>query len=106
MRNLTDILDRKLTAGFSSRELIESARKILGEYGVESYEREADRVRLAILKLAGADLEETKKYTKIAKVDYRDVLASAEYPHQSKAGTSRPELIRKDKEQYEKWLGE
>jgi hypothetical protein len=68
-------------------------------------------VRLAIVKLAGTDLESLRRYTLMAKQDYRDVLAWAEYPLQSKAGVikagpDKDRLIRKDREQYEQWLFE
>lgn len=47
---------------------------ILDEYGTEPYERERERVQLAILHLSEGDIEEVRAYTKAAKRDYRDVL--------------------------------
>ncbi len=53
---------------------------ILNEYGTERWHHEPDRVRLAALKIAAGRLEELRIQTKLAKTDYRDVLASAESP--------------------------
>ena len=82
---------------------------LLESYGAEEYEREPDRVRLAILKLAGRDPEKVEKYVHSARGDYRDVLAWAEYPNQMRVQcglgiAAREELIRRDREQYERWL--
>ncbi|HSS65236.1 MAG TPA: hypothetical protein VLS27_12450 [Gammaproteobacteria bacterium] len=74
------------------------------------------RVQLAVLKLANGSLERLREYVDLARRDYRDVLALAEYPREMKAThLVRPELsprqrrelarIRKqDREQYLKWL--
>src|SRR6266404_4991616 len=53
---------------------------ILNEYGTERWHHEPDRVRLAALKIAAGRLEELRIQIKIAKTDYRDVLAPAENP--------------------------
>ena len=104
-------------------KVIEKAKKIfpnldidvvlaeLDRYGVESYERERDRVQLAILKLSQEErLPSPAHYVEAAKRDYRDVLAWAEYPGQIMVlpGDLSPEehrlLGRADLEQYEAWL--
>ena len=85
---------------------------LLDRYGVESHEQERDRVHLAILKLSDEeDLTEPTRYVEIAKRDYRDVLAWAEYPGQMRTPTHAvrsPEqqraIVRADREQYEAWL--
>lgn len=83
---------------------------ILESYGTEKYEKEPDRVRLAILKLSGSDLEQIKRTTNIAKQDYRDVLAWAEYPRQSKIiqrlpeGPEKQKIVKADRAEYEEWL--
>ena len=51
----------------------------LASYGVEEWEREAPRVRAAILKLANGDRARLLEELAVAKRDYRDVLAGAEY---------------------------
>jgi hypothetical protein len=53
----------------------------LDEYGKESYEREIDRVRLDILKLANGKMDGLQQAIKSAKSDYRDVISWAEYPN-------------------------
>lgn len=53
---------------------------ILDLYGVESYERERERVQVGILKLSGGDVDRLLAAVADAKKDYRDVLWWAEYP--------------------------
>jgi hypothetical protein len=86
----------------------ESVLGILAGYGTETWHREADRVRAAILKLSHRSLDALCYWTEIAKSDYRDVLASAEYP---RYGQSSPrtddqhnQIIRSDREQYDEWF--
>lgn len=80
--------------------------EILNTYGIESYEQEPYRVRPAILKLSGPDIEEIKKTTTFAKQDYRDILTWAEYPGQSKKwsmpdGPKKQKLVEADRKEYE-----
>lgn len=85
---------------------------MLGEYGTESWHREADRVRLAALKLASGGIERLRSAIESAKCDYRDVLASAEYPgyfeQVPRTGALAPEqeqrIIDTDWRQYQDWL--
>ena len=65
---------------------------MLGEYGAEDWQREADRVRLATLKLAGGSMERLRYEVEGAKCDYRDVLAPAEYPGYCKRVGGRKKL--------------
>lgn len=53
--------------------------QVLNRYGVESYELEHERVKLAILKLSEGDPDKLQYYLDCAKRDYRDVLYWAEY---------------------------
>lgn len=85
----------------------------LDRYGVEPYERERERVQLGVLKLSGGELERLPALVDMAKGDYRDVLAYAEYPEEVRLSY---EVIRKlppeeiqairsrDREQYLRWL--
>jgi len=68
----------------------------LDTYGVESYERERERVQLAILALAEGSEEKLADFVAVAKKDYRDVLFWAEYPDEAKLDT--PEKRRRVKE--------
>ncbi len=86
---------------------------ILEEYGVESYEREQSRVQLAIIKLSEGDRGQLEEYVSLAKTDYRDVLAYAEYPEEMKtsykemrqiSAAKTKALRQRDREHYLKWI--
>ena len=70
------------------------------------------RVVLAVLKLSDGDIAAAEANLETARMDWRDVIAYAEYPAYMKAtsGSARPdpdrrsELIQADWEQYECWL--
>ena len=86
---------------------------ILRQYGQEDYEKESPRIQLAIIKLSDGDLEKLVEYVNLAKRDYRDVLAYAEYPEEIRTGfvgmqkltEEEARAIReRDREQYLNWL--
>jgi hypothetical protein len=85
---------------------------ILNEYGTEKWQREQPRVQLAMLKLAKGNLEKLRAAVNVAKSDYRDVLAPAEYPLYAKGSfrtgnlpvKERQRVIDSDWRQYEEWL--
>ena len=85
---------------------------VLSEYGTESWQREPDRVRLAVLKLAAGNMEKLRQGIETAKQDYRDVLAYAEYPgYMTRVpgpGTRPPDEVQRivdaDWKQYQDWL--
>jgi hypothetical protein len=52
---------------------------LLDEYGRESYERERERVHIAILQLSEGQSDLLLHYIDRAKQDYRDVIHWAEY---------------------------
>lgn len=66
--------------------------ELIDRYGVESYERERERVQLAILKLSAASEDKVREYMAVAKRDYRDVLFWAEYPEESRLDTPEKRL--------------
>jgi hypothetical protein len=106
---LKALLEGKLETMFPEDFTRRRVRKILLEYGHEAHEREPDRVRLAILKLAGAELRSVEKYTGYAQDDYRTILAWAEYPRQAREwvmpdADTRREMIDADLAEYENWL--
>jgi hypothetical protein len=87
--------------------------EILDLYGVESYERERERVQLAILKLCEGSQEKLLHFLDVAKADYRDVLAWAEYPHAMRLSVAETEALsaeerrgmqQRDLQQYQAWL--
>lgn len=112
-------LRRKLAHLWPEDHDRDEAIRMLTRYGTESWEREVERVHLAILKLAEGRLETLPECVEAAKRDYRDVLYWAESPELSRAGgwTSKRNLSpteaqtlkamrKRDRHQYEKWLEE
>lgn len=104
-------LERKLRSLFPNDGLRNAARAALRRYGAATWHHEADRVRLAILKLAGPDLTAIDRRVDEAIVDYRDTLAAAEFPAYAALGPhvdgSSPEAqaaIKADREQYSAWV--
>lgn len=100
---------KQLFPGQSPADVME----ILDLYGEESYERERERVQLAILKLSEGSQEKLLQFLDVAKTDYRDVLAWAEYPNAMRLSVAetdalgaegRGELAQRDLQQYLAWL--
>jgi hypothetical protein len=85
---------------------------ILHEYGTEEWQREIDRVRLAALKMAAGSIDGLHSAIETAKIDYRDVLAIAEYPEYLRSvglsddisGEEKQRIIDADWKQYNEWL--
>ena len=75
--------------------------ELLDTYGVESYERERERVQLAILKLSEGNEEKLREFVAVAKRDYRDVLFWAENPEEARLDT--PEKRERIKKMFEKF---
>src|SRR2546423_14078701 len=75
--------------------------ELLDTYGVESYERERERVQLAILKLSDGNEEKLREFVAVAKRDYRDALFWAENPEEAKLDA--PEKRERIKKMFEKF---
>ena len=75
--------------------------ELLDSYGVEAYERERERVQLAILKLSEGNEEKLREFVAVAKRDYRDVLFWAESPEEARLDT--PEKRERIKKMFEKF---
>jgi hypothetical protein len=108
-RELVQRLAGRLFPGVPETQVLE----LLDQYGTESYERECDRVQVAILKLSGGDLGRLVEMVALAKTDYRDALAAAEYPLEFRAsGRFEPPAVEmdrirdEDRRQYLDWLRE
>jgi hypothetical protein len=93
------------------REIVD----VLDHYGSESSEHGRARVQLAILKLSEGQWERLEELVRMAKRDYRDVIAYAEYPEEMRTGVvemrqmapEEVEAIRqRDRAQYLEWLRE
>lgn len=112
-RTLTDhskLLARLIEKLLPDKEERELVVEILGQYGHEGFHAETDRVRMAILKLAGRSPERIRYFTLQACRDYRDVLCAAEYPCQTgqhflkeKDPERYVQLEKEDREQYRLW---
>jgi hypothetical protein len=76
--------------------------EILSFYGTQDYEREQERVLLAVLDLTKGSKEAVWDYVDRAKKDYRDILFWSEYPEESLLDT--PEKITRLRGLC-KWLG-
>lgn len=74
--------------------------ELLDSYGVESYERERERVQLAILKLSEGYEKKLREFVAVAKRDYRDVLFWADNPEEAKLTPEKRERMRKMFEQF------
>ena len=103
------LLECKLEVMFPEDFTRRRVRKILQDYGSGMQEREHDRVRLAILKLAGAELRSVEEYTGYAREDYRTILAWAEYPRQAQQwvmpeADEKQKMVEADLAEYEEWL--
>jgi hypothetical protein len=84
------------------KERSERVWEILNLYGYG----EAFRVYAAALKEGRGDIERLKMMIDLANLDYRDLLAAAEYPAQMKDGDGchDPQSIRSDEKQYYDWF--
>jgi len=60
---------------------------LLDTYGVESFERERERVQLAVVRLSEGSEPRLREFLAVAKRDYRDVLFWAEYPEDARIDT-------------------
>lgn len=83
------------------------AEQILAGYAGE----EQDRVRMAVLRLAGGDLAELERMTLAARGDRRDVIACAESPGAMRATSwprlpesERERIAREDWDGYRRWV--
>jgi len=90
----------------------DTALALVNTVGAARSERGRARVHLAALKLANGNLDVLKAQIEIAREDYRDVLAPAEYPEYSKrpfqikdlSAREQERIIASDWKQYEDWL--
>lgn len=73
---MTNTRDQLITAILATFPQSDPAAilSILDLYGLEPYERETERVRLAIIHLADGNEDQLRYFVQIAKTDYRDVL--------------------------------
>jgi hypothetical protein len=104
-------VDRVVRRDFPA-DRVDEVLAALGEYGAEEWHREADRVRVAVLKLAAGSVEQLRFHLESAKMDYRDVLGPAEYPGYSRRlfridklpADERQRIIDADWKQFQEWF--
>jgi hypothetical protein len=68
---------RAVRAAFPNED-VESIMDLLQLYGLQAYERERERVQLAIVKISKGDIDSLLEFISAAKRDYRDVLMWAD----------------------------
>jgi hypothetical protein len=85
--------------------------RLLGGCASSADEGIRDRIHAAVLKLAGGNIECLRQMIEIAKADFRDVIAPAEYPRylnaQNPSRLSAPEqqaIFDADWAEYHAWL--
>lgn len=101
-----EVLDIKLSALFPGDQERRAARELLAAVLAGA---EGERVAVACLKLSGGNLSRLQHFAKAATIDYRDVLAWAEYPRQMRLGPNAPpadqaRASRDDMDEYARWL--
>jgi hypothetical protein len=109
---LGSLLDRKLRGLYPDAKKRRAALNELVRYGVSSHEPEPERVRLAILKLAGSNAELLKDTVDGAKEDWEDIVGWAERPRESRAHlgnhklheNQRLKIQQEDREEWKSWL--
>jgi hypothetical protein len=118
---LTPLVIRKVRKLFPPNEQSDVIRLLEKEcarnlpFSEDDTAQDLERVRLAVLKLAGGRLLELRRQIEVAKRDWRDVLNAAEYPEGSRLGLveygklapeARSEIDARDKQQHLAWLQE
>jgi hypothetical protein len=116
----TPLVVKKVRLSFPSEhdDVIRLLEKEIGRnlpYREKDSAEDLERVRLAVLKIASGSLAELRRQIDIAKVDWRDVLNSAEYPEASGMSLvdykkldeqTLRQLKTRDRQQYLAWLND
>jgi hypothetical protein len=112
MATLASYVDRKLQGLYPELSKRRAALNELLRYGGSRNEPEPERVRLAVLKLAGSHLVELKKMVDGAKEDWEDVVSWAERPRETRCQLAnrklhenqRQKIQKEDQDEWESWL--
>ena len=92
----------------------QTVRDLLDEYARAGMKDNVYRVQAAILKLSRGDVTRIQSWIEVARTDFRDVLAPAEYPELGKLGfvgvdrldgSAREAVKARDWAQYSAWFG-
>jgi hypothetical protein len=90
-----------------------SVLRLLDQYPPDADSGDPARTHLAILKLSSGDIARIRELVPVARQDFRDVIATAEYPEWFSVGFARiqqmtPEQAHavkaRDWAQYQEWL--
>jgi hypothetical protein len=112
MSALATSIDRKLRGLYPHPSKRRAALNELLRYGISSDEPEPERVRLAILRLAGSDPDELKKTVDGAKEDWEDIVSWAERPRETRCHlgnhklheNQRRKIQQEDRDEWNSWL--
>lgn len=109
IRVTREMLQKQVAARFPEpeRDRVITALEALGAEG----DALSARVQLAIVKLSGGRAAEVPDLIGLARTDYRDVLAAAEYRHEMAEGVVADEAViaaarRRDLEEFRTWIAE
>lgn len=111
-RDYPKLLEFKSRKMFPDANTRMQALRILERYGMTQDEPDPERVRLAILKLSGVDLQEMERTTTGAKEDFEDIVLWAECPAQTRCALANRKssaielnkLQEQDRREYDEWL--
>ena len=105
------VVEARVKVEFPNADIID-VLAMLDRYGTGPHEREVHRVHMALLKLSHGVTSELDVLVGMAKTDYRDILAYAEYPAQMALGWRKADgsnsealdrAIEADEQQYRAW---
>jgi hypothetical protein len=95
MTQTRDDIVAAIHAAFPDKDLA-TILAVLDLYGTEPYEREKERVQLAIVELSQGSEDKLRYLVQIAKTDYRDVLAWQELGPMSEADGKKAQQEARD----------
>lgn len=85
---LTQDIVRKVNRDFDQPDSAALAMSVLADFTEQHQELSSDRILRCIVFVANGDLDLLDKAIDLAKIDYRDLIVSAEYDDQLRAGRS------------------
>ena len=102
-------IDRIIERDFAEADRDEVS-ELLSRFESEEQNRGTVRIRIALLKLVNGNLKKLREQITTGKCDYRDLMASAEYPrymdhyHSGMSEVDEQKIIESDWKQYQEWL--
>jgi hypothetical protein len=116
--SLTEAVSRKVHLLFPTEQHEDAIRLLENQcarnlpYYEDADSKKLERVRFAVLKLSGGNLDELRNQVELARQDWRDALLLAERPEAMRFGLqldkldveSRAAIDARDRRQYDEWL--